>query len=161
MSLKFASALRQNHALEHATIALLVKRLGMGTRLIGQATPGGFVIYGDIPTQAVEEAVSEGLSRLQRGEAELAVSSMCGTNLVVAGLLAGISVLAVVGSKNRLRRLPHAVLAAVWAVVAAQPLGRLAQRHITTSADLSRVRMARVTHRGRGRRTRHKIEIIR
>lgn len=161
MSLEFASALRQNHALEHATIALLVKRLGMGTRLIGQATPGGFVIYGDIPTQAVEEAASEGLSRLQRGEAELAVSSMCGTNLVVAGLLAGISVLAVVGSKNRLRRLPHAVLAAVWAVVAAQPLGRLAQRHITTSADLSRVRMARVTHRGRGRRTRHKIEIIR
>jgi hypothetical protein len=161
MSLEFASALRQNHALEHATIALLVKRLGMGTRLIGQATPGGFVIYGDIPTQAVEEAVSEGLSRLQRGEAELAVSSMCGTNLVVAGLLAGISVLAVVGSKNRLRRLPHAVLAAVSAVVAAQPLGRLAQRHITTSADLSRVRMARVTHRGRGRRTLHKIEIIR
>lgn len=161
MSLKFASALRQNHALEHATIALLVKRLGMGTRLIGQATPGGFVIYGDIPTRAVEEAVSEGLSRLQRGEAEMAVSSMCGTNLVVAGFLAGISVMAVVGSKNRLRRLPHAVLAAVWAVVAAQPLGRLAQRHITTSADLSRVRMARVTRRGRGRRTRHKIETIR
>ena len=105
--------------------------------------------------------MSESLSRLQRGEAELAVSPMCGTNLVMAGLLAGISALAVVGSRNRLRRLPQAVLAAVSSVVAAQPLGRLAQKHITTSADLSRIRLARVTRRGRGRRTLHKIETIR
>ena len=161
MSLEFASALRQNHALEHATISLLVKRVGLKTRLVGRASPGGFVIYGDIPTEALEEAVREALSRLQQGEAELAVSPLCGTNLAVAGTLAGVSTLAVVGRKDRLSRLPHVLLAGVFAVVAAQPLGRLVQKHVTTSADLSQIRIARVTRRGRGRLTRHKIETVR
>ncbi len=161
MSIDFLTALRQNHALEHATIAILTRNVGFNVRLVGQATTTGFYIYGDVPTDAIQEAAGEGLARLKQGERELALSPLCGTNISVAGVMAGIACFLALGGKSRGRRLPLAILAATWAMLAAQPVGRLAQKHLTTSSELSNVSIKRITRRGTGTKMLHKVETIR
>lgn len=161
MSSDVITALRQNHALEHATIALLIGKMGLNVRLVGQATPTGFYIYGDAPTEAVQEAATEGLARLQQGEGQLALSPLCGTNISVAGVMAGIACFLALRGGKRGRRLPLAILAATWAIIAAQPIGRIAQKYLTTSADLSGVSIKRITRRGVGTRILHRIETTR
>ena len=158
-ALEMINAIRQNHALEHATIALLFKRLEGKVRLIGRAGLGSFHIYGDIPTDIIEEAAREALQRLQEGDEELAVSPMCGTNLVVSGILAGLASI-IAGRKRRgLSKLSSVIQASIIAMLIAQPLGRLVQKHLTTTADLTNVSIMRVVKSGEGKLTRHKIEI--
>ena len=155
---RIINAVRRNHALEHATISVLLSQKGQHTRVLGRAAPDGFYIYGDIPTERLREFADEGLARLQRGESHLAVSPLCGTNLAVAGLLAGFaSYLAVASRSNRLESLPGALMAAMLAVLAAQPLGRLVQKHVTTSAELDGVRIVSVEPMGRRLSNLHKV----
>lgn len=161
MNLGFLKAIRQNHAIEHATIAILLRRFGTRTALVGGSTPSGFYIYGDLPTEAVKEAAIEGLTQLQRGEVDLAVSPFCGTNIVVAGILTGLSSAIAIGRKNRLLRLPNVIFAAIAAAFLAQPLGRLVQKHLTTDTELQHVAIGRVTRSKSGKWTLHKIETIR
>ncbi len=151
------NAVRRNHALEHATVSILLSRHGPHTRVIGRAAADGFYIYGDIPTEALEEFAHEGLARLQRGESHLAVSPLCGTNLAVAGLMAGLASLFAMGRRTRLEGLPGALMAAMVAVLAAQPLGRLVQKHITTSPELDGVRIVSVAPVGRRFPRLHKV----
>ena len=158
MSDNLINALRRNHALEHATIAVLARRMDLNVRLVGRASFDGFYIYGSIPSEAIKEAASEGLARLQRGESELAVSPLCGTNITVAGILAGIACLLALGNKNRRQRLPQAILAATWAIMLSYPLGRAVQKYVTTSANLSNVSIKRITRRGIGRQVLYKVE---
>jgi len=155
---KIIEAVRRNHALEHATISILMGRLSPGVRMVGRATGSGFYIYGDVPTDRVEESAAEGLARLKRGEAGLAVSPLCGTNLAVAGLLAGTSSLLVLGNRSRLERLPNVILSAMVAVLAAQPLGRLVQRHITTSPELADMEIVGIRQGWHGAARYHKVE---
>ncbi len=151
------NAIRRNHALEHATISILLSRHGPHVRVIGRAAPDGFYIYGDIPTERLTELAHEGLARLQRGESHLAVSPLCGTNLAVAGVLAGLASLFAMGSRNRLQGIPGAIMAAMLAVIAAQPLGRLVQKHVTTSPELDGVRIVSVEPMGRRFPRLHKV----
>lgn len=151
-------SVRRNHALEHATVSILMGRLGPGTRMVGRATSSGFYIYGDVPTERLQESAAEGLARLKQGEANLAVSPLCGTNLAVAGLLAGASSLLALGNRGRLERLPNVLLSAMVAVLAAQPLGRSVQRHITTSPDLSDVEIVGIRSGSHGAARYHKVE---
>lgn len=161
MPTNLLEATRQNHALEHATIAVLLGRLGPGLRAAGRAAPNGFHIYGDIPSPMVEEAAKEALHRLRHGEASLAVSPFCGTNYVTAGILAGIATTLALGNGPRLKRLPWAILASVWAVLVGWPLGRLAQKHLTTSPDLSQVSIEKISRQGEGRFLRHWVQTSR
>ncbi|HEU4758506.1 MAG TPA: DUF6391 domain-containing protein [Dehalococcoidia bacterium] len=155
---RIINAIRRNHGLEHATIAVLLSRHGPHTRVVGRAATDGFYVYGDVPTERLREFAHEGLARLQRGESHLAVSPLCGTNLAVAGLLAGFaSYLAVASRNNRLEGLPSALMAAMVAVLAAQPLGRLVQKHFTTSAELQGVRIVSVEPMGRRLTGLHKV----
>lgn len=151
-------AVRRNHALEHATISVLVNRLGQDARLVGRATRSGFYLYGDVSADGVREATLEALERLRRGETQLAVSPMCGTNLAVAGLLAGVASLVALGNRSRLERTPNVLLASLLAVIVAQPLGRLVQKHLTTDSDLSRTEVVGVREGGRGPGRFHKVE---
>lgn len=151
------NAIRRNHALEHATISILLSRHGPHMRVIGRAAPDGFYIYGDIPTDRLKEFAHEGLARLQRGESHLAVSPLCGTNLAVAGVLAGLASLFAMGSRNRLQGIPGAIMAAMLAVIAAQPLGRLVQKHVTTSPELDGIRIISVERMGRRFPRLHKV----
>ena len=161
MNVNLITTLRQNHALEHATTSLLTRKLGFKVRMIGRASIDGFYIYGNVPTEAIQEAATEGLARLQSGERELAVSPFCGTNIVVAGMMAGLACFLTLGGKDRRRRLPQAMMAATWAIIAAQPVGRAVQQYLTTSSGLSDVTIKRITRRGVGTRILHKIETTR
>ena len=73
MLTKLIGSVRRNHALEHATISILMGRLGPDTRLVGRATSNGFYIYGNVPSEDVEVSAEQGLSRLRAGESVLAV----------------------------------------------------------------------------------------
>lgn len=154
-------SIRRNHALEHATVAVLLSRLGPRLRLVGRAAPHGFYIYGNVPPQELQAAATEALERMQRGEASLAVSPLCGTNLAVAGVLAGLTTVLAVGNGDRWQRTPTALTGALLAVLAAQPLGRLVQQHLTTSADLGDTRIIGLRQGGRGRGRYIKVETAR
>ncbi len=141
---RLIGTVRRNHGLEHATITVMLPKLGRTPRLVGRATGNGFFIYGAVPHELVEEASHEALRRLRSGEGHLAVSPMCGTNIAVAGILAGLSsMLALDGRKNRWQSAPNVVLASMLALVLAQPVGRWVQQYLTTSPDLSDTEIVR------------------
>ena len=158
---RMIGSMRRNHALEHATVSVLLSRLGPNIRLVGRAVTSGFYIYGNVPAQELEAAAAEALVRMQRGEKQLAVSPLCGTNLAVAGTLAGIAALLTVGSGNRWERMPNVLMSAMLAVLAGQPLGRLAQKHLTTDAGLADTHIVGFRHGGRGGRRYSKVETAR
>ncbi len=155
------TAIRQNHAMEHATISLLIQRFGVNTRIAGRATAGCFYLYGNLPTEAVKEATCEALARLKKGEKELALSPFCGTNIAVTGAMSGIASLLALGSRNRVLNLPRVLAAAIIAAVAAQPMGRLMQKHFTTTPQITSLEIDRITKSGRGPLTIHKVETTR
>jgi hypothetical protein len=148
---RYIESVRRNHALEHATVSLLIARLGPDIRLIGRASEDGFFIYGDVPSDALADCAKEGLARLKRGEAFWAVTPLCGTNIATAGILASLSTMAVLGSGQRRDNLGMAIVAGIVAVTVAQPLGRLIQRHVTTSPDLADTEIVSIETRRDGR----------
>src|SRR6202035_3648807 len=87
-------AVKQNHALEHATIVLLSKKYP-DVRFAGISFAAGFFVFGDVPTEAIRPAAEEALQLLRTSQPELAVHERCGTNLAVAGVLTGLSSFAV------------------------------------------------------------------
>ncbi len=135
---RWADAVRRNHALEHATVAVLLARHGP-TRIAGRASVDGFLIAGDVDSEELTSCAREALGRLQRGQAGLAVSPLCGTNIAVAGAMAAAAATAALAGGKRGDRFPNAFMAAMVAVVAAQPVGRLVQQHLTTRPDLDDV----------------------
>src|SRR5437667_6902252 len=70
--LLLGSAVRQNHALEHATIVLLSKKFPE-VRFSGNSTAIGFFIYGRVPTEAILPAAQEALNLLRTTQPELAI----------------------------------------------------------------------------------------
>ena len=129
---------RRNHALEHATIHILSARFP-GKRMAGHSNPTGFLLIGDLPSEDVREAASEALTRLQNGEAQLAIHEGCGTNYAVLGGLAALFAMAgMSGTKNnreRLERFPLVMLLSIAAFFIGQPLGPALQKSVTTEAD--------------------------
>jgi len=79
-------AVKQNHALEHATIVLLSRKFPE-VRFSGISFAAGFFVFGDIPTEAVLPAAQEALELLRTSQPELAVHERCGTNLAVSSTL--------------------------------------------------------------------------
>ena len=152
--------IRQNHALEHATMHVLSQR-NPYTQIMGRSTVSGFFIYGDLDTHLVASAASEALARLMRGEEHLAVHPRCGTNLAVTAVLAGAAAFGTTlgRSRSKLDRLPLALTAATIAAIAAQPLGHKIQERITTSPEVSGLCIADVCRRERGRFISHKVVI--
>jgi len=133
--------IRRHHALEHGTIRVLNRRLP-NVRLAGWSVPKGFYIYGDVTAAQLAAAITEALGRFSRGERGLAVHPHCGTNLVTAGLLVGLtSFLSMLPGDQRARRtrLPLVLLLSTVALMIARPLGLAVQRHVTTEANLDSV----------------------
>jgi hypothetical protein len=60
--LTLGGAVRENHALEHATIVLLSKRFPEA-RLSGVSFASGFFVFGDVPTEAVRPVAEQALAR--------------------------------------------------------------------------------------------------
>lgn len=149
-------AIRRNHALEHATVTVMLARTGADLRLVGRAAVDGFYIYGPVPTDLLRESALEALTRLQRGDTGLAVTPLCGTNIAVGGVLGGMAAALALGRRPRLNNLPNACSAVALSLMAAQPVGRWVQRHLTTRADLAGVEIVGI-RRGLGGWV-HKVE---
>ena len=153
LDLPFISRVRRNHALEHATIQVLSQRQS-GLRLVGRSSPWGFYIYGQVPTEEVLSAAQEGLRRLQAGQHQMAIHPNCGSNLVVAGVLAGLGAFLALGGVSlrrdrdclkRILRLPLACSAATMGIILARPLGPLFQAYVTTQPNVGKLHIVDVT----------------
>src|SRR5215208_4446471 len=88
--------LRRNHALEHATIVVMMER-EPGRKLNGFSTDDGFFVQGVRSISEVESAAREAMRRLQNGERGLAIHRNCGTTIVAANMLAAIFFLLALG----------------------------------------------------------------
>ena len=141
--------IRRNHGLEHATLNLLA-RSHPGQQFAGHSDGGGFWIMGEIETEALANAVSEALARLQSGQAELAVHKNCGTNLLVSGFSAGLAgAVAMIGvgdrPRDKIERLPLVTTLGVIALLAARPLGPMLQRKLTVSGNPGNLQIASIS----------------
>jgi hypothetical protein len=131
--------LRRNHALEHATIVVMMKR-EPGRKLNGFSTDDGFFVQGVRSISEVESAAREAMRRLQNGEKRLAIHRNCGTTIVAANLLAAIFFLVTLGAFLYLDvgNLYLMILGSVVLAFALRiPLSLILQRFVTTDADLT------------------------
>lgn len=145
---------RRNHALEHATLAVLAEK-NPALRMAGYSDPGGFWLIGEIETNQVEDGVRQALDRMRGGEHNLAIHPHCGTNLVTTGFLAGgLAWLGMLGAgrstRDRVERLPMIISLVTLGMMLAQPLGPKVQQRVTTSSDMHGMEIVRVERSRRG-----------
>ena len=158
--------IRRNHALEHAVVHILSRKV-QDITIYARSGFRGLVVFGDLPTEEVAGAVVEALKRLRDGEHQLAIHPNCGTNLVTGGALAGLAAVSAlgvqqIGSKKRsfwrwLGSLPLVILASTAALVVAQPLGQTLQLYVTTESDIGGLHITSITRRNQGRLVFHTI----
>ena len=142
----FGRRIRQNHALEHATITILsgyVPEL----RVSARSNSRGFIIFGDVDLGQLRRSLDEALRRLQAGEAELAIHPNCGTNLVVGVSLFAMGTLLGMTSSRARTRVTSTAFSSIAGIMAARPLGQFVQKHVTTLPDLEGVRVSKIFRR--------------
>lgn len=144
--LLFGRRIRQNHALEHATITVLSGYVS-DLRISARSSSNGFIIFGDVDLGQLRRALDEALHRLQAGEAELAIHPNCGTNLAVGVSLMTVGTMLGMASSRIRTRVTSAAFATLTGLVAARPLGEFVQRHFTTLPDLRGVRVTDIFRR--------------
>lgn len=142
----FGRRIRQNHALEHATITILSGMLP-NLSVSARSSSSGFIIFGDVDLGILRRALEEALARLQAGEAELAIHPNCGTNLAVGVSLITIGTLLGMASSHTRTRVVTAAASSLAGWAAARPLGEYIQRHFTTLPDLQGVRVTEIARR--------------
>jgi hypothetical protein len=160
-SVPYISRIRRNHGLEHATLHVLSKRYPR-RNFAGHSDTGGFWVIGDVPLDAVYESVEEALARLRKGEDNLAIHRNCGTNFATSGILAGLAAgTAMFGAgkrtRDKLERLPIAMLFATLAILFSQPLGFLIQERVTTSPDPGDLQVVEIVTTKKGRMRAHRV----
>ena len=142
----FGRRIRQNHALEHATITVLsgmVPNLSISAR----SSSRGFIIFGDVDLSVLRQALDEALHRLQAGEAELAIHPNCGTNLVIGVSLMALGTMLGMASSRTRTRIASTAASSIAGLMAARPVGEFVQKHVTTLPDLEGVRVTDITRR--------------
>jgi len=158
----FIRRVRRNHGLEHATIHLLSGRVP-DLKLVGRSDMNGFWLYGDVPTEAIQQSADMALGRMRAGEHQLAVHPNCGTNIATIALIGTLAVLfALIGSEKerfgRLQRFPLLALMLMLAIAIGQPLGLQLQEHVTTLGDPADMEITDVKQLTRGNLTVHRIK---
>lgn len=128
---------RQNHALEHATINLLEERLGR-LHLAGLSSNEGFIVFGPVDIRAVKDAASSGLSRLQHGQRALAIHRECGTGRGIVHLVSALVFLSLLLFSGHFSFL-YIVVALLVSALLGPLLGRPAQVLLTTTTDLDKL----------------------
>jgi Domain of unknown function (DUF6391) len=136
-------AVKQNHALEHATIVLLSRKFPE-VRFSGISFAAGFFVFGDVATEAILPTAEEALHLLRTTQPELAIHERCGTNLAVAGLLTGLSSMAIAKLRRPYSTANNVILASTAALVLARPLGLTVQRYVTTQTPNASMRILNV-----------------
>ncbi len=130
--------LRRNHALEHATIVVMMER-EPGRRLSGFSTEDGFFVQGVRSVEEVESAAREALGRLRDGEKRLAIHRNCGTTIVSVNLLTAVFFLASLGLGLYLGWPVYLLIlgSLLLAFALRIPLSLFLQRFVTTDSDLT------------------------
>ena len=138
--------IRQNHALEHATVSILSDHIP-GLAVSARANRHGFTIFADLDLDAVRRASAEALARMRAGERELAIHPNCGTNLAVGTsvMLAG-WLFALMTLRPR-ARVASAAIGSLAGFASARPLGTVVQRHITTLPEVHDLRIVKIRRR--------------
>jgi hypothetical protein len=136
LNIELVNSIRANHALEHATFNVLAEKWSKAA-LVGFSDAGGFWVLGNVPAAILLENAQEAITRLQSGEAQLAVHENCGTNLVASGVIVGgLAWLGMLGTRKgflrKLERLPLVIFLATIGLLIAQPLGPVIQEKFTT-----------------------------
>ena len=142
----FGRRIRQNHALEHATITILSGYIP-DLRISARSSSRGFIIFGDVDLGQLRRALNEALSRLQAGESQLAIHPNCGTNLVVGFTLLTFGTLLGMTSSRARTRVASTALSSVAGLMAARPLGEVVQKYVTTLPDLDGVHVTDIFRR--------------
>lgn len=144
--LLFGRRIRQNHALEHATITIL-SGMVPDLRVSARSSSDGFIVFGDVDLGQLRRASEEALRRLQAGEAELAIHPNCGTNLAVGVSLVTLGTMLGFASNHSRTRVAAAAASSLTGLAAARPLGELVQKYVTTLPDLKGVRVTEIFRR--------------
>ena len=139
--------LRRNHALEHATIAVMTEK-EPGRKFNGFSTDDGFLVQGVRSIGEVDSAAREALRRVRSGEKKLAVHRNCGTTIVAANLLAAVFFLCALGLGLYLGWDVYLLILGgiVLSLLLRVPLSLFLQRFVTTNADLSNAEVGWVEH---------------
>src|SRR5438552_726780 len=128
--------LRQNHALEHATIAVLQEH-DPRVRVIARSTSRGFKLYGTAGKAQVQAAAEKALARLGSGENRLAIARRCGTTVAIKVLVSTLSLWLSEFMRSPRQKLALGLATSFAIAVSAQPVGLLAQRYLTTQPKLN------------------------
>src|SRR5579859_2363046 len=142
----FGRRIRQNHALEHATITIL-SGMVPDLRVSARSSSKGFIVFGDVDLGMLRRALDEALRRLQAGEAELAIHPNCGTNLAVGVSMVTLGTMLGMVSSHTRTRVASAAASSVAGLLAARPLGEVVQKYITTLPDLEGVHVTDIFRR--------------
>jgi hypothetical protein len=139
--------LRRNHALEHATIAVMMEK-EPGRKFNGFSTDDGFFVQGVRSIGEVDSTAREALRRVRSGEKKLAVHRNCGTTIVAANLLAAVFFLCALGLGLYLAWDVYLLILGgiVLSLLLRVPLSLFLQRFVTTNADLSNAEVGWVEH---------------
>src|SRR5438552_18764576 len=124
-------AVKQNHALEHATIVLLSRKY-LDVRFAGISFAAGFFMLSDVPTEAILPAAQEALTLLRTTSPELAIHERYDTNLTVTAILTGFSAMTVARMRRPFGTTNNVILATMAAMIVSRPLGLTVQRYVTT-----------------------------
>jgi hypothetical protein len=128
---------RQNHALEHATINLLEETIP-DQKIAGLSLEDGFFVFAPVNPVVIEKAARKGLQLLKGGQSNLAIHAECGTSSGVVAFIASLFFLGLFISYGRISfLLLPIILGAAWA--AGRYLGPITQRFLTTSTRLENV----------------------
>ena len=147
----FGEKLRQNHALEHATMAILQER-DPAARIIARSSSRGFSLLGTADRIQVQSAVSEAIRRLASGEHQLAIAPRCGTTVAVGVVFGTLTLWLSEFLRSPRHKLALAIGAGLAIAASSQPLGLLAQRHLTTKARLDGLEIREIRARMLGRK---------
>ena len=137
--------MRRNHALEHATVTLMLEE-GVRGPLGGYSTPWGFFIVGNLSTEQLTRIVEDALDGLRAGQSEMAISPHCGTNVAVAAIISGALTRLVLGRRKsgRWKRLPLVMGAVVVGAALSRPVGNAIQRRYTTLSEMDGLEVVEV-----------------
>ena len=130
---------RRNHAIEHATVAILLER-GVSPPMGGYSIPAGFVIWSRASPEEVSDAANHALELLRSGNSELAISPYCGGNLVATALIGGLAAKVFAGGRRGFWPTVRGTVAAlVFAGALGRPTGMFLQRRCTTLSEVDAV----------------------
>lgn len=135
---------RQNHALEHATINVIEEKYDGIFNLSGYALTDGFIIRGNAPADMVYEAAKVGSMRLKRGERYLAVHKRCGTSIAVTNFISSIIFLVLL-FKYGYFNLFNIIIAIVLASLIGPLFGKYVQLYLTTAQDVKNMDIINIT----------------